>query len=100
MDELINDEIIYEIEKLLQDARTHVALEVNNTLLKTYMEIGKLIVDDINDHNGDKLYEKSLRILSKELTQKFGKGFSKSNVDNMINFYLTYGSVQTLSGQT
>lgn len=100
MDELINNEMIYEIEKLLQDARTHVSLEVNNTLLKTYMEIGKLIVDDINNHNGDKLYQtKSLRILSKELTQKFGKGFSKSNLNNMINFYLTYGSVQTLSGQ-
>lgn len=65
-----------------------------------YMEIEKLIVDDINNHNGDKLYQtKSLRILSKELTQKFGKGFSKSNLNNMINFYLTYGSVQTLSGQ-
>lgn len=100
MDELINNEMIYEIEKLLQDARTHVSLEVNNTLLKTYMEIGKLIVDDINNHSGDKLYQtKSLRILSKELTQKFGKGFSKSNLNNMINFYLTYGSVQTLSGQ-
>lgn len=100
MDELINNEMIYEIEKLLQDARTHVSLEVNNTLLKTYMEIWKLIVDDINNHNGDKLYQtKSLRILSKELTQKFGKGFSKSNLNNMINFYLTYGSVQTLSGQ-
>lgn len=100
MDELINNEMIYEIEKLLQDARTHVSLEVNNILLKTYMEIGKLIVDDINNHNGDKLYQtKSLRILSKELTQKFGKGFSKSNLNNMINFYLTYGSVQTLSGQ-
>lgn len=100
MDELINNEMIYEIEKLLQDARTHVSLEVNNTLLKTYMEIGKLIVDDINNHNGDKLYQtKSLRILSKELTQKFGKGFPKSNLNNMINFYLTYGSVQTLSGQ-
>lgn len=58
--------MIYEIEKLLQYARTHVALEVNNTLLKTYMEIEKLIVDDINNHDGDKLYQtKSLGILFK-----------------------------------
>ena len=92
--------MICEIEKLLLNARTHVALEVNNTLLKTYMEIGKLIVDDINNHNEDKYYQiKSLRILSKELTKKFGKGFSKSNLNNMINFYLSYGNVQTLSGQ-
>lgn len=54
MNELINDEMICEIEKLLLDARAYVALEVNNTLLKTYMEIGKLIADDINNHNNDK----------------------------------------------
>ena len=99
MNELINNGMINEIEKLLQNARNYVAHEVNNTLLKTYMEIGKFIVNDINNHSNDKDYQaKSLRLLSKELTQKFGKGFSKSNLNNMINFYLTYGSVQTLSG--
>ena len=42
MDNLINNKIITEIEDLLQKARSHVAVEVNKTLLKTYMEIGRL----------------------------------------------------------
>ena len=64
------------------------------------MEISKLIVDDINKHNEDIHYQiKSLRLLSIELTQKFGKDFSKSNLNNMINFYLNYSNVLTLSGQ-
>lgn len=36
-------------------------------------------------------------MLSKELTRKFGKGFSRANIWNMITFYKEYGSVQTLS---
>ena len=44
MDKLADNRMINKIEKLLQEARTHVAVEVNNTLLRTYMEIGKLLV--------------------------------------------------------
>ena len=40
--------MINKIEKLLQEARTHVAVEVNNTLPRTYKEIGKLLVEDID----------------------------------------------------
>ncbi len=95
MHDIANDKIVSEIENLLQKARNHVATEVNNTLLSTYMEIGELLVEnDLSFENE----EKSLRALSKELTQKFGEGFSKSNLNNMINFYLEYNSVQTLSG--
>ena len=46
MNEVTNDKIISEIESLLQKARTHVVIEVNNTLLNTYMKIGKLLFDN------------------------------------------------------
>lgn len=32
MDKLVDNKMINKIEKLLQEARTHVAVEVNNTL--------------------------------------------------------------------
>lgn len=98
MDNLINHKIINEIEDLLQKARTHVAIEVNNTLLKTYMEIGRLIVEDMNAHENKEDYQtKTISWLSKELTKEFGKGFSRANIWNMITFYKEYHSVQTLS---
>lgn len=98
MDNLINHKIINEIEALLQKARTHVAVEVNNTLLKTYMEIGRLIVEDMNTHENEEDYQsKTISWLSKELTKEFGKGFSRANIWNMITFYKEYHSVQTLS---
>ena len=98
MDKLVDNKMINKIKKLLQEARTHVAVEVNNTLLRTYMEIGKLLVEDINLHENEENYQnKTISMLSKELTRKFGKGFSRANIWNMITFYKEYGSVQTLS---
>jgi hypothetical protein len=41
----------------------------------------------------------TLKGLSKELTSEFGKGFSRSNLQNMRAFYLTYQKCQTLSGK-
>ena len=98
MDKLVDNKMINKIEKLLQEARTHVAVEVNNTLLRTYMEIGELLVEDINLHENEENYQnKTISMLSKELTRKFGKGFSRANIWNMITFYKEYGSVQTVS---
>ena len=97
-DKLADNRMINKIEKLLQEARIHVTVEVNNTLLRTYMEIGKLLVEDINLHENEENYQnKTISMLSKELTRKFGKGFSRANIWNMITFYKEYGSVQTLS---
>ncbi|WP_425321144.1 DUF1016 N-terminal domain-containing protein [Finegoldia magna] len=36
--------------------------------------------------------------LSRQLTKEYGKGFSKSNLFNMRNLYLSYPIFQTLSG--
>ena len=57
MDKLIDHKMINKIEKLLQEARTHVAVEVNNTLLRTYMEIGRLIVEDMDLHGNETDYQ-------------------------------------------
>ena len=46
MNELDHNKLITQIESLLDKARNQVAVQVNNTLLVTYMEIGRLIVED------------------------------------------------------
>ena len=43
--------------------------------------------------------KQTLKVLAKELTNEFGKGFSRSNLQNMRQFYLTYEKCQTLSGK-
>lgn len=41
----------------------------------------------------------TLKQLSKTLTAEFGKGFSRSNLQNMRSFYMNYERCQTLSGK-
>ena len=43
--------------------------------------------------------KQTLKQLSKELTTEFGKGFSRSNLQNMRGFYLAYPICQTVSGK-
>ena len=76
MDKLVDNKMINKIEKLLQEARTHVAVEVNNTLLRTYMEIGKLLVEDINLHENEENYQnKTISISQKNLPENLVKVF-------------------------
>ena len=96
--ELVDKSMIEQIETLLVNARRKVAAEVNTTLLSTYWQIGRLIVENEQQHNNRADYgRQTLKTLSKILTQKFGKGFSVSNLQSMRRFYLTHEKQQTVS---
>lgn len=89
-----------EIKQVLTEARKRVATQVNSELLFTYWNIGRIIVEHEQDSNERAAYGKqTLKQLSKALTEEFGKGFSRSNLQNMRLFYLTYPKCRTLSGK-
>lgn len=95
-----NEVLVKQISELLDNARKYVATTVNTALIKTYWNIGKIIVNDLDRHKEDESYkEYSIRNLSKRLTERYGKGFSKSSLQRIIIFYEYYKSVPTLSGQ-
>lgn len=95
-----NSSMILEIRELLENARKNVAQQVNTQLLTTYWNIGRIIVEYEQQNQIRADYGKqTLKELSKELTQEFGKGFSRSNLQNMRAFYLTYEKCQTVSGK-
>jgi len=91
--------LIKQIKSIVAASRQKIAQTVNEALLHAYWEIGKHIVEFEQKGNIRAEYGKSLIIqLSKELTKTLGKGFSRSNLKNMRNFYLYYQKGQTLSG--
>lgn len=93
-------EVFNNIKRLMDNARNKVANEVNSILLQTYWEIGRIIVEDEQGHSERAEYGKELLMdLSRKLTKEYGKGFSKSNLFNMRNLYLSYPIFQTLSGK-
>ena len=92
--------MINEIRELLLNARQRVTVQVNTELLSTYWNIGKIIVEYEQENKERADYGKqTLKQLSKDLTEEFGKGFSRSNLQNMRAFYLAYPICQTLSGK-
>ena len=93
------DSLVESIGSLLDSARTQIATSVNTILIQTYWNIGKYIVEFEQDGAQRAEYGSNLlNRLSTDLTHRYGKGFSRSNVYNMRKLYLTYPKVQTLSG--
>ncbi len=92
--------IVQEIGSLLLAARSNVARQVNHELLHTYWHIGRIICEHEQTCPERADYGKqTLKALSKALTQEFGKGFSRANLQYMRQFYLTYSKCQTVSGK-
>jgi len=94
------DELYGQIEEIVTEKKNKVAYQINNTMLETYFLIGKLIVENEQNGNVKAEYGKQvLNELSKRLTQKFGSGFSLTNMKFMRKFYLVYQKGQPLADQ-
>lgn len=79
-------------------AKEKLAGSVNSTMTETYWLIGKYIVESEQNGNIKATYGKSLlTTLSKELSLRLGKGYSRPNLNNMRKFYLTYPNCQVVS---
>lgn len=94
------DALVNQIVSLVSDAKDKVLRQIDDTLVITNWHIGKYIVEfeqngDIRASYGDGL----LRSLSKHLTLLLGKGYSRSNLQNMRRLYLNYPKCQTVSGK-
>ena len=93
-------ELITKIGSLLQQGRQQAAQSVNTILVQTYWFIGQHIVEFEQDGNEKAEYGRQLfERLSKDLTLAYGKGFSRSNLFQIRQFYIKFQNIQTLSGQ-
>lgn len=96
-----NNDFYSRILGILKSARNKVVQTVNTTMVETYFEIGKLIVEEEQDGNERAEYGKQiLKELSHKLTNEFGLGFSVTNLQQMKNFYGIYKKQQTVSAKS
>ena len=82
----------------LKKGRQNIAIAVNAEMIQTYWHIGQHIIK--YEQNGNERAEYGsnlLNRLSHDLTQKYGAGFSRSNVFYIRKLYMEYPKVQTLS---
>ena len=86
--EISEDSLFQSVKEIVRQSREKVFRIANSTLLLTYWQIGKLIVEDEQQGKERAEYGKyTLKKLSEKLTLEFGKGFDESNLRNMRSFY-------------
>ncbi len=91
-------QLISNVGELLDKARKEAYYSVNHILVKTYWEIGKHIIQF--EQGGKKKAEYGsglLNKLSNDLTEKYGKGFSRDSLERMRKLYVLFSKPATLS---
>lgn len=95
--EISNTNFYNNVAELLRSARQQAVRTVNQTMVLTYYEIGRQIVEEEQQGKERAEYGKQLlKGLSEMLTNEFGKGFSVRNIERMRAFYLIYQKSSTL----
>ena len=98
--ELKYNSLVTDIGALLEQGRKQAYQAVNSILIRTYWGIGKRIVEYEQEGKEKAEYGAALLDnLSRDLKLRYGKGFSKSNVYLMRQFYSKYLKFQTVSGK-
>ena len=100
--QLVNDAayqtLVENISKAVELAHQKLATAVNTILIDTNWEIGRYIVEFEQHGNARAKYGDNLiNRLSKDLTIRLGKGYSKSNLLYIRKFYYTFAKDERLS---
>jgi len=91
------DSLYDKINKIIEEARNTVYRAANFTMVKAYWHIGRAIVEE--EQNGKERAEygkELLKQLSKDLTIKYKKGFTETNLKYMRQFYQVFEKSHSL----
>jgi predicted nuclease of restriction endonuclease-like (RecB) superfamily len=93
--------LITDLASLIEQGRKAAIRYVNTALVTTYWLMGRRIVEYEQKGKERAEYgELLLERISKDLSMRFGKGFSLRNLRNMRTFYLLFPIRQTLSAES
>lgn len=91
------EKLLADIGSTIERARENAIRAINTELVKANWEIGRHMVE--YEQRGEERAEYGsalLTILSKDLRQRYGKGFGRRNVLDMRRFYLNYSIWQAV----
>lgn len=91
MDNIQNETFYNKVIELFLSAKKNLSAAVNMTMVYSYYEAGRMIIEEEQGGKERAAYGKYiLKELSGRLTQKFGRGYSYDNLKLMRKFYLVY----------
>jgi len=95
-------DLLNDLRILIEQAREKVAQQINSELVLLYWSIGQRINTDILQQERAENGKQVLETLSAQLSSEYGRGFSRSNLSDMVRFAETFPDrqiIQTLSGK-
>lgn len=102
-DKISYGQFLMGVAEILESARQATARSVNAIMTATYWEIGRRIVEFEQEGKKRAAYgEVLLERLSADLGKRFGRGFSRQNLQQMRQFYICFppeAICQTMSGE-
>lgn len=93
----IDDTLYSDVCTIIEHGRQQAYAAINQSMIETYWHIGRRIVEE--EQNGERRAEYGERIiekLSKQLSLRYGKGFSSRYLAYFRKFYLTINDIQIL----
>ena len=97
MNNITNQNLFEQIKNLIGQTKQNVAVAVNSSMTLMYWNIGKTINDEILQNQRAEYGKEIVATLSQQLSEQYGKGYSKRNLHNMVKFYQIFPIVQTVS---
>lgn len=94
--------LYHNVSDIIETTKRKVYHVVNSETVLLYWNIGKTIKEDIIKGERAGYGEKLIEELAKELSDQYGKGYSKRNLFRMIKFYesfMDFEIVTTVSAQ-
>ena len=79
-------DLLGDIRTLIEAAREQTARAVNSTLVIMYWQIGRRIRQDVLGNERAEYGKQIVDALSRQLTEEFGRGFSRANLFHMVRF--------------
>jgi predicted nuclease of restriction endonuclease-like (RecB) superfamily len=102
MNTLLTSTLLGDVKQLIVSAKQHTFQAVNAQMTLLYWQVGHTIASQVLGHERASYGQQVVDALAIELSQEFGKGWSKRNLFQMIKFsevFSDFQIVQTLSAQ-
>ena len=95
--EIVSAELLVDLRKIIDSARSHVAATANYELTAMYWHIGDRINRDVLNNERAEYGQQIVSTLSTQLTELYGKDFSTRNLHRMIQFSQLFQNEEIVS---
>ncbi|NOR44342.1 MAG: DUF1016 family protein, partial [Candidatus Delongbacteria bacterium] len=92
-----DNNFVADVKGILEQARNNAYRAINSAMVQAYWLVGKRIVEEEQKGKERAEYGKQIiKTLSKELTSKFGKGFSSRSIWEYRQFYFVFPDIENM----